>query len=111
MNPRSTITSQAVRNIISRWEAEAKESIEKIKSGCLPKEAKMTHIKEILETLAKDRAEMELLSIRNDLKLAGNPEDVKAEMYWAQEDMKSDRVPFFLRPIFEKHYTSCAELL
>jgi len=95
---------------VRRWEAEAKKSIAEIQASKLPKEAKTRHAVEIMETFIKDRAEMELLSIRTDLAILKDPEAVKAEMDWAQIDMKSERVPPFLQELFRVHYFELSAL-
>lgn len=106
-----TLTNDSVQSLISKWEKEAKESIERINAGSLPESAKRKHRIDIMETLARDRTEMELLAIRTELAIVKNPEAIRAEMGWADEDMKSDRCPEFLRDLFRLHKRECEKLL
>lgn len=87
------------------------ESIAQILASRLPESEKRRHKIEITEQFLKDKAEMELLAIRTDLAATKNPEAIKAEMYWADEDMKSDRCPDFLREQFRNHKRKCEKLL
>lgn len=106
-----TLTNDSVQKLVSRWEKEAQEDIARINAGSLPESAKRKHRIDIMETFMRDRTEMELLAIRTELAIVKNPEAVRAEMGWADEDMKSDRCPEYLRDTFRTHVFECSALL
>ncbi len=87
------------------------EDIARINAGSLPETAKRKHRIDIMETFARDRTEMELLAIRTELAIVKNPDAIRAEMGWADEDMKSDRCPENLRDLFQQHVFECSSLL
>lgn len=105
------LTGIATRNLIRRLEYDAKESIREIEAGKLPLVSKRQHKAEILKEFAKTRVELELQSIRTNLEITKDSQVVKAEMYWADEDMKSDRCPEMFREIFRTHVFECSALL
>lgn len=106
-----TLTNDSVQSLVSKWEKEAQEDIARINAGSLPESAKRKHRIDIMETFARDRTEMELLAIRTELAIVKNPEAIRAEMGWADEDMKSDRCPEHLRDLFQQHVFECSALL
>ena len=107
---KTTETSRQTARFVADRERELGGDLAKIEKSSLPHEAKRRWRQEMMEEFLKDRAEVELLSIRTDLAITKNLEAIKAEMEWCMEDVKSDRCPEFLRDIFLQHYFECDAL-
>lgn len=106
-----TLTGDHVQKLIKIWEQRAEESIKQIQNGHLPQIVKNQHMKEIIEEFHKDRLEAESLAVRTELRMKGSIEDIKAEIVWAELDMKSERCQNFLRETYLTHLFELSALL